>query len=497
MLDGTPPDRGTVVIGLISGSYERRVILPVALIVAAATLTLLALVLWTAREHNQIARAGETRLLTTALASELRRVDERLFDYAFWDDAYERAHLAYDVEWAQHNLLVGAEGRPGLALTAVIDAEGKPWFVARDRTRSALDLADALDPSSREALERLRLDADDALVTQFGLFEGRLALVAAGPISPHGSGRSREPGPRSVLLQVELFDTAHLRRIAETYGLDDLRLRAASPAGTLASGDDDKARQLLPAGDGTALAELAWRPQRPGDELLLRFLPVLGISLASLAVFVGVVLRNARISAQALRESEARALRDPLTDLANRRLFGDLLTRALARAVREGDLVAVQCLDLDGFKQINDRYGHEVGDLVLREIASRLTGLVRETDCVARLGGDEFAILQVGIADAPAAIQLAERAADAIARPVVVQGLDLQLGASIGIALGPIQARRAGELVRLADAAMYEAKRAGKGGWRLAAPGAAGVAEADPTQSHSGSVSTSSEAART
>lgn len=461
-------ERDDVVIGLLSGEYERRVILPVALIIAAATVMLLALVVWTAGEHNQIARDGELRQLRLALEAERRRVEERLFDHARWDEAYDRAHLGRDADWVQGNLLAGAEDGPGLALTAVIDPEGEPWFVARHHTRVTLDLGAALDPGSLALIRQLREAGDDPTAVRFGLLEGRLAIIAAAPISPHTPGRTRMPGPRSVLLQVEALAPAHLRWIAESYGLAGLQLRLASESA--AAGEPRLVREPLRAADGTAIGELVWRPKRPGDVLLGRFVPVLALGLASLTLFVWVVVRNVRRSAQALRTSEALALRDPLTGLANRRLFGDLLSRELARSIREGHLVAVHCLDLDGFKPINDRFGHAVGDAVLREVAARLAALVRAADCVARLGGDEFAILQVGIADRGDAVQLAARAAAALAEPLVLPAGDVGLGVSIGIAFGPDQARGPGELVHLADAAMYEAKRAGKGGWRLADP---------------------------
>lgn len=455
---------------LVAEGYERRVILPVALIVAAAAIALSVLVFWTAREHNQSARDSERRQLRLALDAELRRVDERLFDYAFWDDAYDHAHLQRDAAWVQANLLVGAAGRPGLTLTAVIGPEGAPWFAARELTRVGLDLGAALDPASVALLGELRGESgDDATRVQFGLLDDRVAIIAAAPISPHRPGRARAPGPPSVLLQVEALEPAHLQRIGAAYGLQGLQLQR--PPDTPPARDERGAlREPLRAADGTVVAELVWWPYRPGDELLGRFLPVLAICLASLVLFIVLVLRHARRNAQALRLSEARALRDPLTDLANRRLFADLLARELARAAREGTRLAVHCLDLDGFKPVNDRYGHAVGDQVLRAVARRLASLVRATDCVARLGGDEFAILQVGIGEHDDAVQLAARAIAALAVPVAVPAGTIRLGVSIGIALGPVPAQRPGELVRLADAAMYEAKRAGKGGWRLAAP---------------------------
>ena len=147
------------------------------------------------------------------------------------------------------------------------------------------------------------------------------------------------------------------------------------------------------------------------------------------------------------------------------------LGRDLARARREGDAVAVLYLDLDHFKLVNDSLGHDAGDSALREAAKRISGVVRAGDLVARLGGDEFVLVLPGLsADAADAEAAAEAAAAkvlaALDAPLSVAGEEFQLGASIGIALGPAQGQDAGELLRNADVAMYQAKRAGRSALR-------------------------------
>jgi len=177
----------------------------------------------------------------------------------------------------------------------------------------------------------------------------------------------------------------------------------------------------------------------------------------------GVVL-NARDVTERVRlqdELVRQAYHDGLTGLANRSLFRDRLEQALARSARGGGSVGVLMLDLDGFKQVNDTLGHDAGDQLLRVVAERLNETVRATDTVARFGGDEFAVL-LDQTDEALAVSVARRALARLTEPAVVGGRELQVAASIGIAV------RAGggggdELVRDADVAMYAAKDAGRG----------------------------------
>ena len=155
------------------------------------------------------------------------------------------------------------------------------------------------------------------------------------------------------------------------------------------------------------------------------------------------------------------ARHDPLTDLPNRGILLDRLTRALVVARRRRTRVALMFLDLDGFKPVNDRFGHATGDAVLIELARRLRECVRESDTLARLGGDEFAIL-VEDADDVAIDSLCARLMAAVGAGVTVAGQQVPLGASVGVAYSSGGASAA-DLLRRADLAMYEAKARGKG----------------------------------
>jgi diguanylate cyclase (GGDEF)-like protein len=158
---------------------------------------------------------------------------------------------------------------------------------------------------------------------------------------------------------------------------------------------------------------------------------------------------------------------DELTGLASRAAFHEVVDKALLRAKRRRSTAAVLFVDLDGFKAINDTRGHEAGDKLLREVAGRLVGAVREVDTVARLGGDEFGVLLEDVHDEAEAATAAARMIDAVARPLPGDGDGpTVVGASIGVAIQTAPAETATELLRAADAAMYRAK--GLGGNRFA-----------------------------
>ncbi len=156
------------------------------------------------------------------------------------------------------------------------------------------------------------------------------------------------------------------------------------------------------------------------------------------------------------------AQHDPLTGLANRALFASLLEQAIVESRRDGIRLALVYLDLDHFKPVNDLHGHAVGDRLLRAAAERMQASLRESDIVARIGGDEFVILLRGIADAAQAIQVADKARQALAEPFEIDGHVIDISGSLGIALYPEHGGDEITLSKKADDALYAAKRAGR-----------------------------------
>jgi diguanylate cyclase (GGDEF)-like protein/PAS domain S-box-containing protein len=159
---------------------------------------------------------------------------------------------------------------------------------------------------------------------------------------------------------------------------------------------------------------------------------------------------------------------DALTGLANRVTVAQRIEEAAARQRRHGDSFSVLQLDLDRFKQVNDSLGHAAGDALLWEVGARLKAILRETDVLARLGGDEFAIIQEGAGNQrEAASTLAERIFEALRQPFNLEGHEITIGTSIGVALAPEHASDAESLLKMADMALYCAKSAGRNGYRF------------------------------
>ena len=164
---------------------------------------------------------------------------------------------------------------------------------------------------------------------------------------------------------------------------------------------------------------------------------------------------------------ESLALKDPLTGLANRRLLAERMSMALVHARRNKSTMAVVYLDLDGFKQINNTLGHGAGDALLIMVAARLVATVREEDTVARLGGDEFLMALWNVTGTDDAAKVALKVVEAVSQPYGIEGHTVRITTSAGIAIYPVHGEDADTLMKNADLALYEAKRAGKNACRI------------------------------
>ena len=583
------------------GRFGRRVILPVAALVAGAMSLVLAFVLITSARQDAIALDASTRLAQAALNVKEREIGRNLRDYAIWEDAYKNLHLQLDTKWAAtdgnvgSNILDSLGYEMGFVVTsrdrtvyAVLDGrpqEADAFALIRVGLKALVQQARQASPADKPAIGLLRSGADIVVV----------AVTAILP--PPGSADPPPPGERSVLIFGKRLAGEFLDRIGSDYLLSGISVLGPD---TVATG----ATLPLIAPDGERLGQLAWMPDRPGRELLRFLLPPLAVALVGLAAFAWLVLHNARRSAIAmersartieayartLESSEARfrdvaeassdwiwetdrelrftylsarfcevtgiaaatllgktldqffsanraadgdgplrvdtqlchtfdlrcsyrdasgasricrlagrriedqsqafqgyrgtaaditaeveahtrakhlALHDPLTELPNRVMLRQCLDLALASVRQCQTQVAVLCLDLDHFKQVNDTLGHGVGDLLLREVAKRLRASVRENDTVARLGGDEFAIVQVGIDQPADGHALCRRLVKRLSAPFRIDNHELHIGASVGVAVAPGDGHDHERLFKNADIALYRAKQAGRGTYRF------------------------------
>ena len=332
--------------------------------------------------------------------------------------------------------------------------------------------SEKLKASSREFSRLFSLSSDLAEATDPGVLGNLVArhlaeatgmddcvIYALAPetdsLTPFGS----HPAERSLLTEAEsTMERPMLRRVIED------RVRVVVDAATDAD-SNERARLtalgrrvmlLLPLVAHTepvGVAELTSAQHRSIDERRLALARTLAFEAA-------MAIENGRL----YHEVRERSLHDPLTGLANRSLFFDRVDHAIARLKRgTGGAIAVLFVDLDNFKTVNDTLGHARGDRLLVLAGERLLTVVRAVDTVARLGGDEFALLLEDLTSAENALIVAERAMSLLAKPFDLAGQPAAVAASIGVAVRADGDITAADLIQEADAAMYDAKRAGKG----------------------------------
>ncbi len=216
---------------------------------------------------------------------------------------------------------------------------------------------------------------------------------------------------------------------------------------------------ILVGGEFYGTMEFFGRGARPRDDQVLEVAQTVGSQIGQ---FIG--------RKQAETNLQFYASHDPLTGLFNRGIFNERLQQALAQAVRFERSLALLFIDLDGFKLVNDTFGHSAGDTMLIEIAARLRATLREGDVIARMGGDEFVVLVEEFGEAVQIGEVAKKVLDTVSRPVMLQGQECQVTTSIGISTYPVDGRDGQTLLKNADIAMYRAKEQGKNSFRFHSP---------------------------
>lgn len=282
------------------------------------------------------------------------------------------------------------------------------------------------------------------------------------------ASRAAPGASEPVVRTARRLGSGFVSALQHRYMLDDLQMRpgaVTAPRGMTVA----QLRSL----DDTPVASLVWTPAAPGRQLYTSAIMPILLVVCSIAGIAFMTFGRGRRVAQGLVASEARAkhmaLHDALTTLPNRVLFTDRLSHALEQLRRKPGFVAVFCIDLDRFKEVNDTFGHHCGDDLLREAARRLAATVRTSDTLARLGGDEFAIVQAD-ATPVAAAALARRINLAMAAPVELSVGRLFIGCSVGITLIDNADISPVEALRQADLALYKAKDAGRGQYSFFEP---------------------------
>lgn len=435
------------------------IVAPVAALVGVLILVVIAMVIFLAHQQTAEALERQRELARGMIDVRLSELSSMADDYAHWDEALDKLGLHPDPQWADENIGANMDKRYGVDMAFVIDAAGQTSYAMMRQARAGRSADQVIPTGYRDILEERRAAGPDAVASGVAIADGLPALIVVAPIRPYLDGVDTTRNARSVLVFIDLLDEIHLARLSKIYRLPNLRVDDV--------GAPTDASAIVRTVGGKTDVRLVWDGDDPGGRLLKRILPLLAGLLSAFVAMTFFLLRQAYRTAEDLRIAEDKASRDPLSGLWNRAM----LTRDLDRRFAgEAKPFALFYLDLDGFKLVNDTHGHDIGDVVIRETSRRIVEALPEQARTYRLGGDEFAVMLFGAFPTVRLRDDADVVAASVRAPIVIEGLSLCVGVTIGIARAPEDAMSASKIVRMADQALYAGKRAGKGTTMFAEP---------------------------
>ncbi len=462
------------VIGFRPGSLLlKAVIVPTAGALLLLALMVGAVLHFATRGTDRVAAQRQERLAEVAMQTAVAGVRKDQEASTYWDDAVRRVHeVPLDLPWIDQNLGIWFYSYYKHDETYLLDAQQHPVYAMRNGRRAdPRQFTGVSHPAMPLALQlRSKLWRGDLTpassseqtpgLSGIAMIRGRPAIVSVKPLLSETGDIVQAPGSEHLHVSVRYLDGNFLTDLAADYGIDAPQFALARSA---------RAAIPLRTAQGAVIGYIEWRAFKPGHVVRLHMGAALLVALGLIGTVLAWLLnRNlrARLELETSRaQAQHLAFHDALTGLPNRALFNDRADHALARA-RRGEQATLLLLDLDRFKHVNDTYGHQAGDALIREFGSRLSGLVREEDTIARLGGDEFAMLLPGMTGKDVEA-LCERILAAVHLPFEVLGNQAFVGVSIGVVQAPASGTDRVDLLRKADIALYRAKAEGRDCHRL------------------------------
>lgn len=414
-------------------------------------------------KQNEMAAADRLNQAKNAQTFLIESRRPTLNEYANWDEFYRTAVLDDNYGWFDENIGSGMAAAEGRAATLLLDREGKALAGSWGDTTGIWSADAFFGPSFQEFFKHVRDVQGGVGTLGFLSSTDGPAIAQIARVLPHNNHAltKGETHPR-YLLFVEILDRSVI---------DGLRAALNWPDFSIFPDKIGESNGIdLKDFRGRVVGHMQWEHPRPGHAAFIAALPLLAVAvlvmLGSTSVVYRRILRSSAELVRAEQEARHRALHDALTGIPNRRALQEI------RASLSGRRYAL-VIDFDGFKEVNDTLGHDTGDALLVEMAQRMTGVLPEGAVLARIGGDEFAVLGQGSVSEGA--EVGHDIMMRITRTFEYENHPVSISASIGVASVDDEemtgdAIDAGELLRRADVAMYEAKRARSASIRIWVP---------------------------
>ncbi|MGO6900669.1 putative bifunctional diguanylate cyclase/phosphodiesterase, partial [Rhizobium ruizarguesonis] len=431
-----------------------------AVIVAVVTIMVLTALERVSENANLLDDERSRETTVGAVKTFEDQLGATLDDYAAWDDAAVNVYAPDGMAWTVSNYGEMSVNSSLFDMAIVIDGEKKAIMAYRDGKPMEEPLTDFFAPSLWTLVDTVKAagPADRPQAVGFVTTKRGIAAVGVALVRKKSGALDVPADQHRYLVFARHLDDDRVTALGQTYVIGGLRLAPPSFA----------ADYLVPIVDptGATLGKLVWASRSPGDIAYAQVRPMVIQALGLVGLFFVVLLVIGWLAGRRLKAEEGsareEALRDRLSGLSNRDGLGLAVDRFVIEARQTKRNVLLLYLDLDGFKEVNDSYGHGTGDQLIRAVAAGLAVLIPQGAVLARIGGDEFAIAFLSDSENAAALQLAEQILDFLVEPLEIGRRVVVVGASIGIAMSPFGAIGREELVRRSDLAMYKAKEAGR-----------------------------------
>lgn len=405
--------------------------------------------------------------------NESENLGKVVYDYSYWNEAVEALSGNTDSPYFEENIAGDyLSDTFNIDQVIVYNADGKVFTSYANGEENFTEIPLYTQPAFQALVEKATKVnyKSPTPVTSFINISGQLHFIAASVIVPSLESDTLSLGKLyGVLVMTRPVDEPLLYKWESQFHLYSLRVQ---PIGLPLNDDFTALKVLDPLSEH--IADIVWKPDLPGKRYIGDIMPMTSLIIVFLAI-VSVVFclhfnRYIRLTLYAAKELENNrdelqklAHYDTVTALPNRYLGMDRLEQAIKASSRYHGLTAVLFIDLDGFKHVNDTFGHDIGDDLLLNVAKLLTSCVREgIDTVSRLGGDEFTVILANLQNKTDASSVAEKILQLLQEKISIRGSDIMISASIGISVSRKDTVTAEEMVKQADMAMYKAKLAGK-----------------------------------